>query len=310
MRTCVIGGAGFIGRHLAKQLLATGREVVVMGRRRARPEGLPPGASYVCCDYGDRGALRAHLALCDEVVDLAYATVPKTSFQDPMFDLQANLPLSVGMLQEAVDATRLRRLLIVSSGGTVYGPASSLPLTEDSRTAPISPYGITKLTIEHYGLMFHRLHGLPVTIVRPSNAYGAGQKPFVGQGFIATAIGRILNRESVTIFGQDGTVRDYLHVSDVASGILAALEVEQGAGEIYNIGSGIGRNNRDVLAVIERFASRDGYEVTLEIVAQRQFDVAANVLSSARLHAATGWAPKVDFADGVGEVWQDIRVAP
>lgn len=306
MRTCVIGGAGFIGRYLVTQLLETGRDVLVLGRRPEPPQSINRRAVYASCDYGDCEALRRHLVACTEIVDLAYATVPQTSFVNPVFDLQANLPASVGLLQEAAQLPRLRQLMIVSSGGTVYGPVSNFPIREDDPTAPISPYGITKLTLEHYGRMFHRMHGLPVTIVRPANAYGPGQRPFAGQGFIATAIGHILKRDKVTIFGEQGTIRDYLHVSDVASGMLAALAGE-GHGETYNIGSGVGRNNREVLSAIEPHATRAGYEIRLDIVPERHFDVPANVLSFSKLAEHTGWQPYVTFEDGIEEVWTDIR---
>lgn len=306
MRTCVIGGAGFIGRYLVAQLLETGREVLVLGRRPGYPQNIDRRAIYATCDYGDRQALRRHLETCTEIVDLAYATVPQTSFVNPVFDLQANLPASVGLLQEALQLPHLRQLMVVSSGGTVYGPVSRLPIHEDAPTAPISPYGITKLTLEHYGRMFYRMHGLPVTIVRPANAYGPGQRPFAGQGFIATAIGHILKRDRVIIFGEQGTIRDYLHVRDVASGMLAVL-AGAGRGETYNIGSGVGRNNREVLSAIEPHAARAGYEIRVDIVPERHFDVPANVLSSRKLTEHTGWQPRLAFEDGIEEVWTDIR---
>ncbi len=305
MRTCVIGGAGFIGRYLVAQLLETGRDVLVLGRRPDRPQSIDRRAVYAACDYGDREALRRHLESCTEIVDLAYATVPQTSFVNPVFDLQANLPASVGLLQETSQLPRLRQLMIVSSGGTIYGPVSRLPIHEDAPTAPISPYGITKLTLEHYGRMFHRIQGVPVTIVRPANAYGPGQRPFVGQGFIATAIGHILKRDKVTIFGEQGTVRDYLHVRDVASGMLAALAGE-GCGETFNVGSGVGRNNREVLSAIEPHATKAGYEIGLNIAPERHFDVPANILSFSKLASQTGWQPRVAFEDGIEEVWADV----
>lgn len=305
MRACVIGGAGFIGRYLVGQLLESGREVIVLGRRQERPPKLDRRALYAPCDYGDRESLRRYLTPCSEIIDLAYATVPQTSFVNPVFDLQANLPASVGLLQEAAQLPGLRQVMIASSGGTIYGPVSSLPIHEDVPASPISPYGITKLTLEHYGRMFHRMHGVPVTIVRPANAYGPGQRPFAGQGFIATAIGHILKRDKVTIFGAHGTIRDYLHVSDVAAGMLAALS-GQGCGETYNIGSGVGRNNRQVLSAIEPHAQRAGYEITLDIAPERHFDVPANVLSYGKLARHTGWQPRVAFEDGIEEVWMDI----
>ncbi len=253
MRCCLIGGSGFIGSHLASLLAASGRGLTVVGRSAAPIRKLPVGAKYVCGDYGGPQLLRKLISQADEVVDLAYATVPQTSFADPIFDIQANLPPSVSMLRSAAEAGR-RRVVLVSSGGTVYGVARSLPINEEHPTVPISPYGITKLTIEKYGLMFHRLTGLPVVIVRPGNAFGPGQIPEAGQGFVATAIARILSNREVTIYGQEGTIRDYVHVTDIARGIASALEHGQ-PGCCYNVGTGIGKSNLDVLRTIEPLAS-------------------------------------------------------
>ena len=308
MKTCVIGGGGFIGGYLVRALIKSGRDVVVLGRRTERPHNLHDASQYIACDYGDRSALRHVISECEEVIDLAYATVPQTSFANPIFDLQANLAPTLSLLEEARDHGKLRRLVLTSSGGTVYGPVERLPIIEEDRTSPISPYGITKLTIEHYALMFHRLAALPVTIVRPSNAYGVGQKPFTGQGFIATAMGHIIQNERVLIFGENGTVRDYIHVKDVANGILSALESGKN-GEIYNLGSGIGRSNRDVLKVIAPLAEKYGYEMNINCVEPRGFDVKANVLSFGKLLSHAEWKPLVAFEDGIEEMWVDMTTS-
>jgi len=305
MLTCVIGGGGFIGVYLVDALIATGRDVLVLGRRSERPHSLHTRASYRSCDYGDRNNLRQQISDCEEIIDLAYATVPQTSFANPIFDLQANLAPSVALLEEAKQLSRLRRLVVTSSGGTVYGLATRLPIIEDDRTAPISPYGITKLAIERYALMFHQLSALPVTIVRPANAYGLRQKPFTGQGFVATAMGRIMRKESVTIFGANGTVRDYIHVRDIASGILCAME-NGSPGEVYNLGSGVGRSNRDVLKKIEPFAERDGLTIEIECEQARGFDVPENVLSYGKLLNHANWQPKISFETGLLEMWEGM----
>lgn len=305
MRTCVIGGGGFIGGYLVETLIASGRDVLVLGRRSERPHGLHVRTSYAPCDYGDRSNLRKHIADCDEIIDLAYATIPQTSFENPIFDLQANLGPSVSLLEEARELGRLRRLVITSSGGTVYGPAERLPIIEEHRTAPISPYGITKLAIERYALMFRLLAALPVTIVRPSNAYGLGQRPFTGQGFIATAMGRILRGEPVLIFGENGTIRDYVHVRDIASGILSAMEHGR-VGEIYNLSSGVGRSNRDVLEAIAPLAARNGLGITISCAEPRGFDVPANVLSYGKLLSHSNWQPRVPFEEGLLEMWEGM----
>src|SRR5208283_5085757 len=132
-------------------------------------------------DYGDRSFLADLLKDVDEVVNLAYSTVPKTSFEDPVQDILSNLPSAVNLFL-ATSQSSVQRLVLVSSGGTVYGKAASLPIVETHPTNPISPYGITKLAIEKYAVMYHNHTGLPVVVLRPGNAFGEGQRPFTGQG--------------------------------------------------------------------------------------------------------------------------------
>ena len=312
MRCCVIGGGGFIGRNLCEALAASGRDVVAIGRKAAPSAAfaaLPGAASgrvtYRSMDVTDIEALRPVLSTCSEVIDLAYATVPQTSFIDPMNDLQSNLPRVVALMKELQDHPQLRRFIVVSSGGTVYGQANRLPISEYSETEPLSPYGITKLTIERYALMNHRLHGLPVVVVRPANAYGLGQLPFTGQGFIATAMGHVLQGMPVTVFGKHGTIRDYVHVRDVASAMVAALQHGIN-GDIYNIGSGVGRSNLDVIDLIRPLARAQQLSVNITHAAERKFDVTANVLNFGRLLSCTGWLPKVSIEEGLQEMWHDF----
>jgi UDP-glucose 4-epimerase len=303
-RLLIIGGAGFIGGYLTRRLLDGDREVTVLGRRPASDVALPLGARYLEGDYGDVELLRRALGGADAVVDLAYSTVPQTSFEDPVFDIVSNLPASVQLLREAA-GLEVGRVLLVSSGGTVYGVASSLPIGEDHPTNPISPYGITKLTIEKYAGMLARTTGLDVVTVRPGNAYGEGQLPFTGQGFVATAIHSILRRRPIAVFGRAGSIRDYIHVSDIADAIVAALDFGI-AGEVYNVGSGEGRSNLDVLAALNPLAAAAGFEVATRFDSARPFDVPANVLDSRKLLDATGWRPRVAFADGIRETWEAI----
>jgi UDP-glucose 4-epimerase len=304
LRTCVIGGAGFIGVHVTELLVASGREVVVLGRREQPARTLPTQAKYVAGDYGNLALLREVLPGTDEVIDLAYATVPQTSFADPVFDILSNLPSSVRLLQEAASA-RVQKVVVVSSGGTVYGIATSLPIREDHPTNPISPYGITKLTVEKYANLFQRVSDLPVMVLRPGNAYGEDQRAFAGQGFIATAMHSIMRGQEISVFGEEGTVRDYIHVSDVARGIVAAMDRGE-TGQVYNIGSGIGRSNADILKLIEPLACQAGYELLVKALPSRKFDVPVNVLDSRKLEQISGWAPLVTFEAGVRRVWTEL----
>ena len=304
MKSCVIGGGGFIGGYLVEQLLSLGQQVSVIGRGFKRPAHLPGGVEYISGGYGDEKILSEAIKDIDVVYDLAYGTVPKSSFEDPIFDIVNNLPASVTLLQKAA-LSNLKRLVIVSSGGVVYGHSEIIPIAETFPTNPISPYGITKLTIEKYAYMFSRLQNLPVTIVRPSNAYGEGQKPFTGQGFIATAMGLIAMGEDIPVFGEKGTIRDYVHVKDVASGIIAAATLG-GAGEIYNISSGIGLNNLEVLQEIEKAVRPYGKSVRVKTLPERGFDVPVSILSHEKLTQHTNWHPKISFEDGVSMMWNSF----
>jgi UDP-glucose 4-epimerase len=304
-QTIVIGGSGFIGKHLIKLLIATGREVHVIGRKESVPMELPAGCRYIVGNYGDRNTLKKILTHGCEVVDLAYSTVPKTSFEDPLYDLTSNLPSSVALMEEA-SKIGVSRIVLVSSGGTVYGPVDTLPITENYPTHPISPYGITKLTIDHYAMMYHRNGGLPVVVVRPSNAYGEGQRNGTGQGFLAEAIDAILSGREVEIYGQKGTIRDYTHVSDVALGVMAAL-FHGNDGKIYNLGTGVGASNLEIISILREFAEKDGFPVQTRILSARDYDVEANVLDSARLRKDTGWSPKIELKEGIRQMWNATR---
>lgn len=304
VRCLVIGGAGFIGAHVTRILASSGREVTVLGRRSEPRMKLAAGVRYESADYSDLDVVRAALRRADAVIDLAYSTVPQTSFEDPIFDIVSNLPASVQLLREAAEAG-IRKLVLVSSGGTVYGNAASLPIQEDHPTDPVSPYGITKLTIEKYAGMIGLASGLPIVVVRPGNAYGEGQRAFAGQGFIATAMYSIIEGRAIGVFGRGDTVRDYVHVADIATGIVAALDFGQ-AGQIYNIGTGIGTSNIDVLRAIEPLALGAGFDVRTATLPERAFDVKANVLDSRRLANVAGWSPAIDFTHGIARTWQSV----
>ncbi|MEI8309510.1 MAG: NAD-dependent epimerase/dehydratase family protein [Verrucomicrobiota bacterium] len=307
MKSClVIGGAGFIGRHVTRLLCESGREVAVLGRRAKGDRDLHPACRYISGDYGGRAVLREVLKPGCEVIDLAYSTVPKTSFEDPVFDLMSNLPASVGLFQEAL-AAGVKRVVIVSSGGTVYGPTDRLPIREDHPTVPVSPYGITKLTTDRYAMMFHRTAGLPVVVVRPANAYAEDQRAGTGQGFIATAVAAILAGREVEIYGAEGTIRDYIHVSDVAAGIVAALDCGDD-GEIYNIGTGVGTSNAGIVKMLGELARERGIPLLCKTLPPRGFDVEANILDSTKLRVQSGWSPAVCLADGLRRIW-DTRTA-
>ena len=298
----LIGGNGYIGRHLTKCLAGQASQLTVLGRTAAPPAGAQ--VHHVQGDYTDPALLGPLLDAHDTIVHLAYATVPNTSFNDPLADLQQNLPPVVRLFTEI--AARGKKLLLVSSGGTVYGEALRLPIAEDQPARPISPYGVTKLTLENYAHVYAVTHGLRYVCVRPANAYGPGQRPFIGQGFVSTAMASAMSGQTVRVFGERGTIRDYLYVTDVADGIarlLAGGEVSQ----TYNLGSGEGLSNMDVMEAMQPLLDAHGHRLQVEHLPERSFDVRANVLDSSKLRTLTGWQPRVTFRQGLEKTHQWLR---
>lgn len=305
----VVGGGGFIGSHLVVKLLASGRKDIRVLGRSAQPRFLlPEGVGYISGDVCDEQFLRTLLRECNEVFDLAYSTVPKTSFEDPVLDIMANLPANVTLMKVASEFA-LRRFVLLSSGGTVYGNPVYLPIDESHPTNPVSPYGITKLAVEKYALMFHRLNALPVVITRPGNPYGPNQWGNLGQGFVGAALFALLHHSPITIFGERGTVRDYIYIEELADGLVAALDYGV-PGEVYNVGTGIGLDNRAVLDEMIKINNNAAFPMEVIIKPERPFDVHSNVLSSAKLTYVSGWKPRIDFAEGIAKTlaWASCEI--
>jgi UDP-glucose 4-epimerase len=298
MKIVLLGGTGFIGRRLADLCRTTGADVTVVSRHVPPAANLLGGVTYVQGDCASPEVLKQVLRPDHHVVFLAYNSVPKTSFDDPLRDIQENLPLAIALLG-VLREVRVRRLLYVSSGGTVYGPTDAhVPIAEDHPTFPISPYGVTKLAIEKYCGMYARLFGVPIVIARPANPYGPGQVPNRGQGFIATAAAKILQGEPLAVFGACGTIRDYIYIDDLCTAMQLLLSADIAPGAIFNIGSGQGRNNLEIIAAIAAAAQPPRSDVRIEALPPRDFDVGYNVLSSERLHAL-GWRAPTPLDKGL-----------
>jgi UDP-glucose 4-epimerase len=299
MKTLIIGGAGFIGRHVTRLLSQTGRNVYVADLRPEYELPLPKGVSYHCiaraADYGlTLPELRGDF---DEIIDLAYTSVPKVSYENPAKDISENLPRFVRLLHFAAERCK-GKFVFLSSGGTVYGQAKFLPITENHPLEPLSPYGIIKLATEKYAAMYGLQLGIHIICLRPGNVYGEGQLPFRGQGFVATAIGSVLEDKPIEVFGPTGTVRDYIHVEDTARAVFAVLE-KGVTGTTYNVGTTRGLDNANVLDIL-KIALPAAYSMPpIKYLPERVFDVRENILDCSRLSADTDWEAEIPFEEGL-----------
>ena len=211
--------------------------------------------------------------------------------------LRENLLRSV-RLWEACAAAPVRRVIFVSSGGTVYGNARTLPIREDDPTDPVCAYGLSKLAAEKYLGLFRRLRTLDSIILRPGNAYGPGQNPSRGQSAATVFAFRALRREPITIWGDGSATRDLLYVDDLVDAIVRVLAHDPGADgpRVFNVGTGHGTSVNELLATIGRVM---GQAPQVSYAPGRGTDVRANVLDASRLRTRTGWEPRVSLAEGI-----------
>lgn len=239
------------------------------------------------------------------IIDLAYASVPNTSFADPIKDFSDNLYM-VNKHLDSIAKLNVKKYIYISSGGTIYGQTDKPMISESEQNFPLSPYGITKMACERYVHLYNITHGLPTCIVRPSNIYGPGQKPFRGQGFVSTALGLAYKNEPVKVFGDGNHVRDYLYIDDFCDAIDAVIKTGEN-GAIYNVGSEIGLSINDVIEAINELLHAEGGELKREYLEARPFDVKNNVLDSKKLREISGWKPTTNFKDGLNTTNQWIK---
>ena len=301
MQVLVTGGTGFIGSHVCDSLLRHGHSVRVYSRRPEQYRTPLRGVEYHLGDMADPFALSEALSGVDCVVHLVSTTVPGTSNLDPVADITTNLAGTVRML-ELMRQAGPSRIIFLSSGGTVYGEPSQLPVLEDEKLQPLCSYGVIKVAIENYLGMYESLYGISAVILRASNPFGPRQGHLGIQGLIAAFLSRIAAGEPLAVWGDGEVVRDYFYVSDLAD--LCSLAVDSEATGIYNAGSGQGTSVNEVLDLI-RQATNQEPEVNYE--PQRKFDVNATYLDIQKARSVFGWNPQVSLAAGIAHHWEWLQ---
>ncbi len=297
MNVLVTGGSGFIGSHVCDQLLLRGHHVRVFSRKHEQYRPPLRGVEYFIGDLADTFYLSEALSGMDCVIHLVSSTVPGTSNLDPVSDIQSNLAGSVKML-ELMRQAGPARIVFLSSGGTVYGQPSKLPVTEDEPLNPMCSYGVIKVAIEHYLGMYAALYDINPVVLRASNPFGPRQGRVGVQGLVASFLNRTHAGEPLRVWGDGEVVRDYFYVTDLAH--LAALAAESDEHGIFNAGSGRGTSINRVIELIQEATGREP-EVIYE--PQRRFDVKATYLDINRAQRVFDWRPAVDLAEGMRRHW-------
>lgn len=301
MKALIIGGCGFIGSHVVDKVLAAGVSVRVLDRRAEMFRPPLPGVEYVLGDLSDTAQIYEALSGVDAVIHLASTTVPSTSNLDPVGDINGNLIATVRLL-EVMRSAGVRKMVYLSSGGTVYGVPQTDPMSEDHPLNPISSYGIVKVAIENYLFMERQHHGLDYVALRASNPYGPRQGHTGIQGLIGTHLWRLARKEHIEIWGDGSIVRDFIHVQDMADLCHRAL-VSDVTG-VFNAGSGEGAS---VAEVVQKICDVVGGDVKPIYKDKRNYDVPRVVLDVTRAQEAFGWQKTVDLDQGIADTWDWVQ---
>ena len=309
MKCVVLGGTGFIGSHLVNALVEQGHDVASLTRHlplqnTILTEAAVTKVKWQVGDYQNREDIKRLLEGNEVCFHLISSSLPSSSNKDPSWDVSTNVCSSLHVMEEAV-AAGIQEMFFISSGGTIYGEANTLPIPESHSLEPTCSYGVTKLAIEKYLALFERLYGLQYKIVRLANPYGPGQDVNKAQGAVSVFIERNRNQLPIEIWGDGSIVRDYIYIDDAIQGVLALAEYK-GSERIFNIGSGRGTS---LLELLEEISLCIPQASTVKYLAPRQFDIQYNVLDITKARDLLAFAPKTSLREGISKTveWQNLR---
>lgn len=296
MRIVMIGGNGFIGASFIEFI--QNKNIEVLCCDLTIPNEKRKNMFYIRMEKEDMHFYRNLLQKDDIVIILKWRGVPAT-YMDMGRELVENNIVGTMVLIEACVEKKVRKIIFASSGGSVYGNANRLPLREEDEAAPISLYAVQKLMVEEYLKYVRRVSGINTIILRMANPFGPKQKPFTGQGIIATFLACNMLGKQAEIYGDGNYVRDYLFIDDLSECILQCCKQEMQSG-IYNIGSGKGTSIFEICAIIE--------QLTGKVMLYREYEIGKgqvrnNILDCSKIEQEIGWKAHVSVEDGIKKMW-------
>jgi nucleoside-diphosphate-sugar epimerase len=302
----VTGGAGFIGSHLAEELVRRGERVrvvdsLITGKRQNLAH--LPQVEFIHGDLADLDVARRAVQGADFVLhQAAIPSVPR-SVEDPITSNRANIDASLNLLVAARDAG-VRRVVYAGSS-SAYGNAAALPKSETMPTAPLSPYALQKLVAEQYCQMFTSLYGLETVTIRYFNVFGPRQDPSSPySGVISLFIRALVEGRSPTIYGDGGQTRDFTYVANVVDGVLRACHAPEASGEVINVATGGRISLNDLFRALRDLVGARIEPVYAESRAGDVRDSQADIQKARRL---LGYQPLVSLEEGLGKTVEWFR---
>ncbi len=305
-RVLVTGGLGFMGFNLVRALKAADGQISVLSLSwPPLPESVESsleGIAFFKGDIRDAAVVDEAVDGCELIFHLAGKSGSVASNHSPQDDLDVNSRGTLTLLESC------RRLnpsvkVVFPSSRLVYGHPASLPVNEDAPTAPLSINGIHKLAAEQYLLLYQRLHGLRVSILRITNPYGPFQRPEQNRyGIVNWFIHEALHSRTLTVYGDGAQLRDYVHVDDVVSAMLTAGQAQEADGKIFNVGSGRGVSFAHMAEHVVRAAGRGRVKHVPWPADAAKVETGDFVADTARIQEQLGWEAKIPLESGIEDV--------
>lgn len=305
MNILVTGGAGFIGSHVNKSLLDQGHSVCVVDNlSRGYKEFIDSRATFIQADLLDQKKLEEILPGNDVVIHMASLIEVGESVKKPVEFVENNITGSAKLL-EAMRKKGVSKI-IFSSSACVYGRPSKLPIMEnDPLNEQENTYGLTKVTMEQLCILYHKLFGFDVTILRYFNPYGPGELHHPETHAIPNFIKAVLEKRKLPLFWKGEQIRDFIYIDDLTSA--HTLPLKTSGLNIYNVGTEKGVK---IIDLIEKIFDLVGYEVPIEDLGERKGDVPALIASSTKIKQELGWESKVDLEEGLKRAIDFYRSHP
>lgn len=305
----ILGADGFIGRHLAIKLAQNSSDTIIAFDRfsayqngEEHPFNPFNNITMVAGNFFNRIDLAEVLTETDFLFHLISSTNPAASNSDPFIDIDTNVRSSIELFELCVEK-KVGKVIFLSSGGTVYGDVDDEAINELAAPAPRSPYGIGKLTIEHYLRYFKFTHDLNYIIYRVANPYGPGQNILGKQGVVPIFMNKFITKQPITIYGEGTMTRDFIFIDDLIE-MIAVSYAKSARFNEYNIGSGNGKTVKEIVEAIETCA---GYTVQKEHVPTPATYIEKSVLDISRFVSEYSIKPSTTLEDGIKKTWNYVE---
>lgn len=302
MKIAMIGGGGFIGRHISAAAVQQGITPVSIGS----------GRSVAIAESSCAGSIENFLSgeldnLLSDADSIAYLAnrLPTSNHPSISYEIEENVLPLMKVLERLKAIGFSGRFVYFSSGGTIYGRGHSSPIIETAKISPIVTYGLGKAHAEAIIKFYGEAYGLSYAIFRVANPVGIWQKS-TRQGLVGVALNQVAKSKPVTIFGDGLNQRDYFSADDLAQAFLLVASRSDLQSDTWNIGSSIGRSERDIIALIEQAL---GHSIPLVFGPARTTDLRYAVLNTDKIRRDLNWEPSRDMVDVIGEVIESLVIS-